>query len=185
MGFFEKISRSPSEKKAAAYYKQRDRKAKSEQGPNQKALPQVKELAVSLFVLSSETNQDWLSTLNTYAKYKEVAKKANSPQDLRDAALGHCLSCAKYLHSFETNHPSLNTYSNLTSHWWKIFEDLSDMYLVSKYINLDPADISDILDTLSLIDEEIISRFAGTAEFEKWREARARTREDYPAVRAI
>jgi len=185
MGFFEKISRSPSEKKMAAYFKEQDRKAKAQLQPNQQILPEVKSLALTLFGMSRETDQDWGRTFSAFAKYKEVAKKANSPQDLKDAALGHCVSYGKYLFSLEDNHPYLSTYSNLTSHWWQIFEDLSDIYLVSKYINLDPADISDILETLSAIDDLIILKFAGTKEMEEWREKRVTTRQKYPALRNL
>ena len=185
MGFFEKISRSPAEKKMAAYFKEQERKAKAELEPNRRILPDVKALTLSLFHLSRETDSDWYKTAQAFAEYKKVAKKANSTEDLRIATQGHCLSYAMHVNSLPENHPSVLTFSNLTFHWWNLLEDLSDMYLVGKYVNLDPIEIADILEALSEIDYLIVSKFKGKPELEEWRKSRESTRIQYPALPSI
>jgi len=185
MGFFEKISRSPSEKKMAAYFKEQDRKAKAELEPNRRILPDVKALTLSLFDFSRETDSDWYKTAQAFVQYKEVAKKANSIEDLRIATQGHCLSYAKHVYSLPETHPSVLKFSNLTFHWWTLLEDLSDMYLVGKYVNLDPIEIADILEALSEIDYLILSKFNGTPELEEWKKRRESIRIQYPALPSI
>jgi len=185
MGFFEKISRSPTEKKVAAYFKEKDRKAKAELGPNRKILPEVKSLTLSLFDFSRETDSDWFQTAEAFKQYKDVAKKGDSIEDLRIATQGHCISYAKYLYSLPENHPYISTFDNLTFHWWKLFEDLRDMYLVGKYVNLEPSEISDIVDTLGTIDLMIVSKFKGTSDLEGWKKNRETSRVQYPALPSI
>lgn len=182
MGFFEKISRSPSEKRMAAHYKEQDRKVKAELRPNQEALPEVKALTLELFQMSLETNANWHETVRALSNLKEVARKANSVEDLRLATGLHAVAYMKEILNLEPEHPRLSTFQNLKFHWYQVYEDLIDMYLVGKYINLAPADTGEILDFLGFIDRRIVSKFQGTPELEQWIESRKHQRKEYPAL---
>jgi hypothetical protein len=185
MGFFEKISRSPREKKIATHFKEQDRKAQAELQPSRQILPEVKSLTLSIFQLCKTTDSDWYKSSQAFVKYKDVAKKANSTEDLRIAAQGHCLSYAKHIHSLPKNHPHVSSFSNLTYHWWEMFEDLRDMNLVSKYISLEPNEITDIVEALSEIDTLIISKFKKAPELEEWKKTRENLRIQYPELPSI
>lgn len=185
MGFFEKISRSPREKQMAAHFKEQDRKAEAGLEPSRLILPEIKSLTLSIFQLCKATDSDWYKSSQAFVKYKDVAKKANSTEDLRIATQGHCLSYAKHVHSLPDNHPHVSSFSNLTYHWWALFEDLSDMYLVGQYINLEANEIADIVEALSEIDSLIVSKFKKTPEFEEWKKIRETSRIAYPVLPSI
>jgi hypothetical protein len=182
MGFFEKISRSPSEKKLAAHIKEQDRRVKAELGPNQAVLPDVKSMTLELFQMSMETNSNWRETVSAISKLKDVARKANSVEDLKLAASLHTVAYMKEILSLNPEHPRLSTFQNLKFHWYQIYEDLVDMYLVGKYINLEPSDTGDILEFLGFLDKRIVSEFQGTSELAQWIETRRYQRKEYPAL---
>lgn len=182
MGFFEKISRSPSEKRMAAHLKEQDRRIKAELEPNQAALPEAKALALELFQMSLATNADWHETVKALSNLKEVARKANSVEDLRLATGLHTAAYMKEILNLEPEHPRLSTFQNLKFHWYQVYEDLVDMYLVGRFINLAPADTGEILEFLNFIDERIVSDFQGTPELEQWIESRKHLRKEYPAL---
>lgn len=179
MGFFERISRSPGEKKASRFFQEQDRKARASFEPSRQVLPEVKSLTLAIFEFSRTTDSDWHKTSEAFVKYKNIAKKGNSTEDLRIATQGHCLSYSKHVHSLPKNHPYVSTFSNLTYHWWILFEDLKDMHFVGEYINLEPNEIVDIVEALSEIDTLIVSKFKKTPELEEWKKTRENLRVQY------
>jgi len=185
MGFFEKISRSPAEKKLAAHFKQQNQMAKAQLKPNQEILPQVMSAALELFKLSVATNSGWEGTLRALKGFKDVAKKANSAPDLRLAAQAHSLAYAKFLENFEPTNPRITTFENLKFHWYEVYEDLRDMYLAGKVINLDPRDIEEIVEVLSYIDNFIWMNCKGTSNYSKWQDSRKFHRKDFPVLPEI
>jgi hypothetical protein len=132
-----------------------------------------------------QEDSNWNATVKALSNYKEVAKKANSPEDLKRAAELHALAYMKDILSLDANHPLVSTFPNLKSHWYKVYEDLTDMYLAGKYLNMDPNDLTEILGSLSYLDNEIIQRFSGTDELRQWIENRRYQRKDCPALRDL
>ncbi len=159
-----------------------DRVAAIERGPNLEVLPQVRSLALSLFVESLRTNSDWKSTLDALEKFISVARKADSPKDLVEASTSHALAYFHYLVSLPETSASVTSFSNLTAHWWGVFEDLRNIYLASRYFNSDPQSLVDVLDALAYIDELIWEKYSDSDEISKWRETRRSLRVEYPGL---
>ncbi len=182
MGFFEKISRSPGEKRVAAHFEKLDRRTNAEIGPNKALLPQVKSLSLNLFQMSMVSDSNWRETVNALSSLKEVARKANSVEDLKLATSLHSVAYMRDILNLEHGHPRMSTFQNLKFHWYELFEDLVDLYLVGKYINLQPSEIGEVLDFLNFLDRRILSEFEGTPELAQWIEARRFHRHEYPAL---
>lgn len=182
MGFLKRISESPQERNLRLRQKHQNIQFQKLQGENIKVLPQVKSLALNLLAESSANDSDWLSTTRALAEYKKVSVAANSLEDISIACKAHSLAYMKELLALPKTHPSLTTYSNLTSHWWQIFENLKDLYVVGRYVNLDPQSVFDVLEVLKQIDEFIISQFGESKEILDWRSHRELLLGEFPAL---
>lgn len=184
MGFFRDFTLSPYEKQQKAKLKVLDKRYEIERQKFLVILPEVKKASIELFELSIASDQNWKTTLDAQNQFKEVALKANSSEDLVIAAVSHALCTIKYVFTLNLN-SNQSTFENLKFHWWQILDDLEKIYLVGRFINLNPDSLKDVIECIISIDAEISRLCVDLEGYEDWVESHNSAISNYSAVPKI
>lgn len=181
MGFFERISRSPAEKKYAAVEKQRIAHAKAKMPHATSVLPEYMEAAKEAFT-TAHVNGNWAAAANSAKKFRDMAKDA---QSVPAFAMGAELHAKAYIREIMGNwktHPASFTMQNLKTVWYFLVEDLEAIDLGTRQGGASPDSLSDVIGLITELEKVMFENFNSDSVYEEWKKARVYSRQRTPVI---
>ena len=181
MGFFERISRSPAEKKYAAIEKQRISQAKAKMPHATAVLPDYMDAAKEAFQLA-HTNGNWGAAASAAKKFRDMAKDAQSVPAFSMGAELHAKAYLQEIMGGWKSHPTSFNMQNLKTVWYLLVEDLEAIDLGTRHGGTNPDSLSDVIGLITELEQVMFENFHTDPLYEDWKKGRVFTRQRTPVI---